>query len=61
MTWNAQAEFDKQLQWLIHLAQQPAWKLYAWEAAKELDAEDSGLFKGMADALVKAMKHDTRD
>lgn len=47
--------FDRQLQNLIRLAQSPGWKAYAWHRAKELDADRSGLFRGMADALKAAM------
>jgi hypothetical protein len=47
--------FDTHLAWLIQLAKHPAWKAYAWSRAKELDADHSGLFNGMAAALKDAM------
>ena len=47
--------FQKQLDWLITMSKHPAWKAYAWKRAQELDAETSGLFAGIKDALVKAM------
>jgi hypothetical protein len=47
--------FDHQLQSLTRLAKQPAWKAWAWHRAKELDADPSGVFTGMAEALKAAM------
>ena len=47
--------YDQQLQHLIRLAKQPGWKAYAWHRAKALDAEESGLFRGIADDLKAAM------
>ena len=48
-------EYSLQLQHLIRLAKQPGWKLYAWERAKTLHREESGLFRGIADDLKAAM------
>ena len=48
--------FQKHLDWLITMSKHPAWKAYAWKRAQELDAEASGLFAGIAPALVKAMR-----
>ena len=47
--------YDRQLQHLINLARQPGWKAYAWERAKTLHKEESGLFRGIADDLKAAM------
>ena len=47
--------YHQQLQHLIRLAKQPGWKLYAWERAKTLHREKSGLFRGIADDLKAAM------
>ena len=47
--------YDQQLQHLIKLARQPGWKLYAWERAKTLHREESGLFRGIAADLKAAM------
>ena len=47
--------YDHQLQHLIRLARHPGWKAYAWERAKTLDAEESGLFRGIAEDLKAAM------
>ncbi len=48
-------EFALTLEHLTTLAKDPGWKHYAWGRAKELDADRSGLFKGMAEALKAAM------
>lgn len=55
MTFDRQAEFQRQLQHLTTMARLPGWKAYAWRRAQDLDAEASGLFAGMADALKAAM------
>lgn len=55
MTFDRQAHFQRQLQHLISMAKLPGWKAYAWRRAQDLDAEASGLFAGMADALKAAM------
>ena len=47
--------YDQQLQHLINLARQPGWKAYAWERAKVLHREESGLFRGIADDLKAEM------
>ena len=47
--------FQAQLAHLTRLAKIPARKAYAWHRAKELDADPSGVFTGMAEALKAAM------
>ena len=47
--------FEQALAHLVMLARQPGWKAHAWHRAKELDADRSGLFAGMAQALKDAM------
>lgn len=47
--------FERQLDWLIQMAKNPGAKAHAWHRAKELDADSSGLFAGMAAALKAAM------
>lgn len=37
------------------MAKSPATKAHAWHRAKELDADHSGLFTGIADDLKAAM------
>jgi hypothetical protein len=45
-----------QLEKLIHIAQSPAWKSWAWDYARQLAADKSGVFKGIDDDLAKAMQ-----
>jgi len=47
--------FQRQLQHLVELARKPGFKAHAWSRAKELDADTSGLFAGMAAALEREM------
>ena len=54
--WNSQEIYQRDLQWLIHLSKQKGWKEFAWNDAKKLDADPSGLWKGIKDDLVKEMK-----
>ena len=56
MPFNRQAEYQEQLEHLIDMARDPAWKSYAWSRAKELDADKSGLFSGIAADLTAAIK-----
>lgn len=51
-------EYHRQLEHLTRLAKQPGWKAYAWARAQELDANSSGLWSGIADDLIAAMKSD---
>jgi hypothetical protein len=55
--WNSQEIYQKDLKWLVYLAKQKGWKEYAWADAKKLDADPSGLWRGIADDLVKEMKN----
>lgn len=48
-------EYERQLEHLIQLAGRPGWKAYAWHRAKELDADPSGLWRGLSEALKAAM------
>jgi hypothetical protein len=50
--------YQRQLNQLLQQARVPGWKAYAWNRAKELDADQSGMFAGIADALVKAIGQD---
>ena len=58
MSFDRQAEYRTQLEHLIELAKLPGWKAYAWRMAKELDAEDSGLYHGMRRDLTAAFVGD---
>jgi len=55
MPFNRQAAFQEALDHLVHMASTPGWKAYAWHQAQELDAEQSGLYSGIASALRAAM------
>lgn len=54
-------EFMRQLDHLTILAADPGWKAYAWARAKELDADASGLWAGIARALELRMKARSMD
>ena len=49
--------YKTELDHLIKMAKIPAFKNHAWTRAKELDADSSGLFTGIAQDLVKEMKN----
>ena len=51
--------FKIQLDHLIELAKLPGWKAHAWHRAQELDADHSGLFQGITEALTQAMKSES--
>ncbi len=53
--------FQKQLDHLVRLATSEfrAWTVYAWQRAKVLDADPSGLYRGIADALTLEVKRET--
>lgn len=54
MKFDKSAEYQAQLDHLLALAALPGWKHYAWGRAKKLDADQSGLFTGIAAALKSA-------
>lgn len=53
--FNPSKEFQTQLEHLIVLAKHPGWRAQAWHRAKVLDADQSGMYAGLAEALTKAM------
>lgn len=53
--FNRQAIFDSQLSHLADMAIRPGWKRYAWDRAKQLAADESGLFSGIDKALTARM------
>jgi len=57
MPFDRQAIYDRQLQHLVRLASIDIQqcKAYAWRRAKELAADESGLWAGMDEALRAAM------
>ena len=44
-----------QLDWLITMSKQEAFKAHAWHRAQELDKDQSGLFSGIAKELEAHM------
>jgi hypothetical protein len=42
-----QHEFDATADWYAHLAQQPGWLEHCRHAVQELEADESGLYKGL--------------
>ena len=52
-------QFTTQLQHLVMLAKQPGWKAYAWQRAQELDADPSGIWTGISEALTRAMNSES--
>lgn len=53
--------FQNQLRHLSILAQQPGFKAHAWHRAKELEADPSGLWQGLAQALTLAVTGPAKD
>jgi len=49
-------EYENYLNHLIRMASTRGWKDHAWHRAKELDAHPSGMWRGIANDLVKHMK-----
>ena len=47
--------YDTQLAHLIKLAKTPGFKEYAWHRALQLEADDTGLWQGIAADLKQAM------
>lgn len=56
MPFDRQAEYQATLEHLIAMARDQGWRVYAWARAKELDADKSGLFSGIAADLTAAVK-----
>jgi hypothetical protein len=56
MPFDQKTERAAQLAHLTEMARLPGWKSYAWERAKALDADRSGLFAGLAADLTSAMR-----
>lgn len=56
MPFNRQAEYQATLEHLIAMARDQGWRVYAWARAKELEADKSGLFCGIAADLSAAMQ-----
>ena len=48
--------YQETLNHLVQLCSHRGFKEYGWARTKELDADPSGLWKGIADDVVKIMK-----
>ena len=48
-------DYETQLAHLTNLAKTPGWKQYAWHRALQLEADETGLWLGIAEALKQAM------
>ena len=48
--------YEQQLAHLIKLASNPATKEHSWKRAQELERCETGMWKGIAQELVKRMK-----
>lgn len=48
--------YQDHLTHLITMASNPGFKAHAWHRAKELDADRSGLWRGIAADLERAMR-----
>ena len=47
--------YETQLAHLTELAKTPGFKQYAWHRALQLEADETGLWRGIAEALKQAM------
>ena len=52
---EAPGTYAETLNWLIRTAQKPGWKAWAWTYAQELDANESGLWRGISTDLKNHM------
>ena len=57
--FTPQAIYKDALQHLIWMAGLKGAKQYAWQRAKQLEADLSGMYKGIADDLTKAMNENS--
>lgn len=48
-------DYETQLAHLTELAKTTGFKQYAWHRALQLEADDTGLWRGIAEALKQAM------
>ena len=59
--YDGQETYRKSLAHLIWMAGLKGAKQYAWQRAKQLDSDSSGLYRGIADDLTKAMNEIRKD
>lgn len=49
-------EYEKQLAHLVRMAGNQATKAHAWHRSKELERCETGMWNGISEALVQAMR-----
>ena len=54
-------EFERHLAHLVTLARMPGVKAYAWDQAKRMEQDPSGLWRGLPEALQAAMRKKADD
>lgn len=59
--FDAQATYRKSLEHLIWMAGMKGAKQYAWQRAKQLESDPTGLWHGITDDLTKAMNEIRKD
>ena len=59
--FDSQATYRKSLDHLIWMAGLKGAKQYAWQRAKQLESDPSGLWRGITDDLTKAMNEIRKD
>lgn len=59
--FDGRETYRKSLAHLIWLAGLKGAKQYAWQRAKQLDDEPSGMYRGIVDDLTKAMNEIRKD
>lgn len=55
--FNAQVIYQETLKDLIRLAKKRGWKEWTWHEVLRLNADTSGLFTGIKDDFLKAVKN----
>lgn len=59
--FDSQATYRKSLDHLIWMAGLKGAKQYAWQRAKQLESDPTGLWRGITDDLTKAMNEIRKD
>lgn len=59
--FDSQATYRKSLDHLIWMAGLKGAKQYAWQRAKQLESDPSGMWHGITDDLTKAMNEIRKD
>jgi len=54
--FNSEEAYRRIFEHYLMLCKIPGWKDHAWHMVKELDKDTSGLFKGIKNDIINAMK-----